>query len=217
MDPSSRRRPVRTRDAAWALALGRWLSRAGVRPNTISLGSVIASALAGLFLVVSASEQGLARGLLLVAAGGLIQLRLLFNLLDGLVALEGGLGTKSGEIFNDLPDRLSDLVTLVCAGYSVTRVSWASDLGWAAGALAVLTAYVRVLGGFAGARVAFSGPMAKQQRMAAVTAGCLLAALEPLAGWNGQVMTGALAVVAAGSLVTLVRRLRSVVSDLESR
>jgi phosphatidylglycerophosphate synthase len=188
-----------------------------VRPNTISAWSVICSAFAGLCLVLSGSEQGLARGVLLAGAGALVQLRLLCNLLDGLVAVEGGRGTKSGEIFNDLPDRVSDIVTLVCAGYSVMWVSWAGDLGWAAGALAVLTAYVRVLGGFAGARVDFSGPMAKQQRMATVTTGCLLAAMEPLAGWNGQVMTIALLVVAAGSLVTLIRRLRSVVNDLESR
>jgi phosphatidylglycerophosphate synthase len=211
------RRPVRTRDAAWALALGRWLSRARVKPNTISALSIIYSALAGFLLVLSASEQGLTRGVLLAAAGILVQLRLLCNLLDGLVAIEGGSGTKSGEIFNDLPDRFSDLITLVCAGYSVGWVSWATDLGWAAGALAVLTAYVRVLGGFAGARVDFSGPMAKQQRMATVTAGCLLAVLEPLVGWNGQVMTGALLVVVVGSMITLMRRLRSIVNDLESQ
>lgn len=217
MAPSSPRRPVRTRDAPWALALGRWLSRAGVRPNTISLGSVVASSLAGLCLVLSAAEQSLARGVLLVAAAFLVQLRLLCNLLDGLVAVEGGRGTKSGDVFNDLPDRLSDLITLVCAGYSVAWVRWAADLGWAAGALAVLTAYVRILGGFAGARVDFSGPMAKQQRMATVTAGCLLAALEPFVGWNGQVMTAALLVVAVGSLVTMARRLRVVLNDLESR
>ena len=59
-----------------------------------------------------------------------IQLRLLCNVLDGLLAIEGGLQTKSGAVFNELPDRLSDTVILVCAGYAVGEMPWVSALGW---------------------------------------------------------------------------------------
>jgi len=54
--------------------------------------------------------------MLLLAVAG-IQGRLLCNMLDGMVAIEGGRQTKSGEIFNDLPDRVADAVIFVCAGY----------------------------------------------------------------------------------------------------
>ena len=51
-------------------------------------------------------------GLLLIAAAGFIQLRRLCNLFDGMVAVEGGFKTKSGELYNDLPDRFSGALIL---------------------------------------------------------------------------------------------------------
>ena len=47
----------------------------------------------------------------------------------------------------------------------------AAPLGWAAAVLAVLTAYVRVLGGSLGLTQHFIGPMAKQHRMFTLTLG----------------------------------------------
>ena len=49
-----------------------------------------------------------------------------------MVAVEGGRRTKSGEVFNDLPDRLSDPLILVGAGYALPY-AWGPQLGWAAG------------------------------------------------------------------------------------
>jgi len=43
------------------------------------------------------------------------------NLLDGMVAIEGGLKTPAGELFNDVPDRISDPLILVGAGYDLIR------------------------------------------------------------------------------------------------
>jgi len=154
---------------------------------------------------------------LFIVVAAFIQLRLLCNLFDGMVAVEGGLKTKSGEIYNELPDRLSDPLILVGAGYSISWVVWGSYLGWAAGLLAVLTAYVRVLGASAGVQQYFCGPMAKQQRMAVMTAACLVAALEAALGWEGRVITLALVLIVFGCIVTIVRRTRLIVRDLESR
>jgi phosphatidylglycerophosphate synthase len=69
--------------------------------------------------------------LLLLAAAG-VQFRLLCNLLDGMVAVEVGRKTKGGEVFNELPDRASDVVLLVCAGYASAAAvgpAWAAALG----------------------------------------------------------------------------------------
>ena len=95
---------------------------------------------------------------------------------DGMVAIEGGFQTKSGEIFNDFPDRVSDPIILICAGYAIQTVPGGVELGWLAGILAVMTAYTRTLAGASGAPQRFLGPMAKQHRMALLSAALVLAA-----------------------------------------
>src|SRR5439155_1006073 len=113
------------------------------------------------------------QAILYFAAAAGIQLRLLCNLLDGLVAVEHAKATRSGEIYNDLPDRLSDMLILIMAGYSAAAlgIRFAHELGWIAASLAVLTAYARVLGRSIGSGIYFIGPMAKQHRMALMTSG----------------------------------------------
>jgi phosphatidylglycerophosphate synthase len=155
------------------------------------------------------------RATLLVLAVLGMQGRLLCNLLDGMLAIEGGLRTRSGELFNELPDRLSDLLILAAAGYAIPWLGWAAPLGWLAAALALLTAYVRALGGAVGAGQDYGGPMAKQQRMALLSAGCLLAAGEGLAGWPGWSLLGVLALVALGSALTVLLRVRRLRLRLE--
>jgi phosphatidylglycerophosphate synthase len=142
---------------------------------------------------------------LIVAAAG-IQLRLLCNLLDGLLAVEEGLKERTGDIYNDLPDRVADVAILVAAGYSIRHLASGPILGWAAALLAVFTAYVRVLGGSLGLTQHFVGPMAKQHRMFTLTVTTLLAAIEAFLGSPPRVMLAGLVTIVAGSLVTVVRR-----------
>jgi phosphatidylglycerophosphate synthase len=229
------RRPLRSRQTRWAAALAGWLAARGVRPNQISVASVVFAGLAGGALALGPALGGPWHGALLVAAAAGIQLRLLCNLMDGMVAIEGGLRTKSGEVYNDLPDRVSDALILAGAGYALPWPVWGAALGWAAGLLAVLTAYVRVLGAAAGAGARFEGPMAKPQRMALLTAACLVAAVEVVAGatgpdgrggyarpapWTGGgagTLAAALALIVAGCAATVVRRTRRIVRDLEAQ
>lgn len=209
------RRPIKTRQARWAAALARAVASTGLTPNAISLLSVAVAGGTAAALLAAAGAQGATRAGLFVVAAGTVQLRLLCNLLDGLVAVEGGKGTPSGEVFNDLPDRASDLLALVPAGYAI-GLPFGPELGWAAGVLAVLTAYVRVLGGACGLEQRFSGPMAKPHRMFALTVGLGAAALAVPAGWDGRVLAATLAVIAVGSLVTAGRRTHAVVRALGS-
>jgi phosphatidylglycerophosphate synthase len=201
------RRPISSRETGWAKRTARWLKDRGIKPNTVSVWSAIFGLFAGIAFVY---------GYLLPAAL-CMQLRLLCNLFDGMIAVEGGMTTRSGEIFNDSPDRFSDLFIFVGAGYGVHSVAWGSDLGWLAATLAVLTAYVRVLGVSTGTQSYFSGPMAKQHRMAVLTAATLLAILERHYLGSDWVLVAALAAIAAGSLATVVRRFRLVVNELETR
>jgi phosphatidylglycerophosphate synthase len=211
------RRPLASREKKWAQTLAQTLCRSGVSPNAISLFSLVFSVVAGIALWRSGdAANGLRAVLLLVAAAG-IQLRLLCNLLDGMVAIEGGRRTPYGELFNDVPDRFADLIIFIGTGYGLAAFAWGPALGWLAAAFAVLTAYVRLLGGSMGARQYFIGPMAKQHRMAVMTVACVLSTLEPLVGWHGQVLACALVVVVAGSIVTFVRRVARIVADVSAR
>jgi phosphatidylglycerophosphate synthase len=195
------RRPLRSRDTAWATRLAQILVKAGVRPNQISLASLGAAAAAGYCLLRA----------WYAAAVLFILLRLLANLMDGMVAIEGGRGSPSGEIYNDLPDRISDALILCAAGYSLPWPACARELGWSAALLAVITAYIRILGGALGLAQDFRGPMAKPQRMAVLIGGCVLALFDT------RFLALALVVVIAGSLVTAAVRLRRVVRELERR
>src|SRR5579863_1708922 len=100
------RRPLKSRDTKWAAAIAGALARAGVRPNVISVAGTVFAALGGMcFWLAGHSTMDWRWSVLLVLAVCGMQLRLLCNLFDGMVAIEGGFKTKAGEIFNELPDR----------------------------------------------------------------------------------------------------------------
>lgn len=218
---ASARRPLKSRDTAWAAALARVLVRWKVAPNAISLASVVFTAASGAVLAATPSCHSKAAfvALCLIAAAG-IQLRLLCNLMDGMVAVEGGMGGPLGDLYNDLPDRLADIFVLLGAGYAAGNLLAPLSgiaLGWVAALAAVLTAYVRVLGGLAGAPQFFFGPMAKPHRMAVMTLACLLAAGERLLGWPPRILALALGLVVFGCALTIARRLVRIAADLCAR
>ncbi len=209
---SDKRRPIQARETRWAHTIAQWLYKSGLRPNSISVASIFFAALAGAAIATSAQNL---TGLIVGAV--LIQFRLLCNLFDGMVAVEFGLKSKSGELFNDAPDRLADTFILIGVGYSLRTITWGSDLGWLAASLAVLTAYVRVLGVSAGSKTYFLGPMAKQHRMALVTLACLLAAAEKYFWHSEYSLITALLIVIFGSAITAARRLHRIYLELESK
>ncbi|MEM7746114.1 MAG: CDP-alcohol phosphatidyltransferase family protein [Pseudomonadota bacterium] len=196
------RRPLASRGTRWAGAAARWLATTGVTPNRISQASVVAAALAGLCLWLGPAQEGPARTALLLAAAVFIQLRLLCNLMDGMVAVEGARGAPDGPFWNEVPDRIADILILIGCGYGVGL----PELGWAAATFAVLTAYIREFGRAQGQPSDFCGPMAKPHRMAALTLGAVIAAFEHQWGWNGLTLQATLWVVAIGALVTAFRR-----------
>lgn len=210
MTETGDRRPLASRNTRWAGAVARWLAARAITPNQISQGSMAAAALAGgAFGLAGQSTDGLRIACLLMAIL-FCQLRLLCNLFDGMVAVEGGKGAPDGPFWNEFPDRIADLLIFAGIGYGIGM----PGLGWAAGALAVLTAYVRELGRATGQPSDFSGPMAKQHRMAAITAAAAISMLEPLWGGHNQVLTAALWIIVIGSAVTATRRSRTLILRL---
>ena len=211
------RRPLASRDIRIIQTAAAWLASHDVSANAISLASIGFAALASLCLVGTAWTDGLQARALFILAAGFVQLRLLANLLDGLVAVGSGKASPAGELYNEVPDRVADTMILIGAGFAT---GGAPVLGYAAALLAVFIAYMRALGSSLGARALFIGPMAKPQRMATITAACLYSACVP-ADWPGGVAGGmlgamsiALALIVAGAALTAVRRLRRIAAQI---
>lgn len=203
-ETDANRRPIAARDTGWARSLAAALARTRVTPDQISMASVLFAALGGAAL---AWRPGVAGYLLCVIC---IQARLLCNLLDGMVAVEGGKGSPLGRIYNEFPDRVTDTLFIVALGYAAGE-PW---LGWLGALCAIGTAYVRVFGGSLGLAQDFRGPVAKQQRMAIMTIGCLAAIGELY--WHPQryALLLAAALIAAGSLVTCATRALAIARQL---
>ena len=206
------RRPLASRDTGWANKLTQMLAKTSITPNQISIASMGAALIAGALFYLAGQTSGGLRIAALLGGGLFCQLRLICNLLDGMVAVEAGKGSPDGAFWNEMPDRVSDIVILVGIGYGIGM----PDLGWAAGAFAVLTAYVRELGRASGQAADFSGPMAKPHRMATVTGAAIIAVFAPLWGSSNQVMMIALWVIAIGAFVTAIRRSARLVAQLKS-
>lgn len=190
------RRPIFARDWKVMRFIARIIARIGITPNQISVLSIACSGMACVALVKT--RYGWPEGFALAAL--FILLRLLCNMFDGMVAVEHGKQSPSGGIYNELPDRLSDILILMGGAWAL---GWAEVGLWAA-LLAVLTAYVRTLSTYAGAPPDFSGPMAKQQRMFTMIAACLgSTALPSMAPYF---LLFALALIIIGSAWTCLSR-----------
>ena len=157
------RRPIASTFRRTADVPVQWLVRLGIHPNLVSYSSIVASAAAGLCFW----QAGAVPALLIVAVG-FCYLRLWLNMLDGMVALASGTASRSGEIANELPDRISDVLIFVGVAHS----NLCNPLGgyWVA-LLALLVAYVGTLGQAVGVQREFSGWMAKPWRMVALHLG----------------------------------------------
>jgi len=215
-EEQTNRRPMGLRNTQWAAALTSFLAHRGIKPNWLSIGSVVFSLAAAASFVSLQTTGAKWQQIALLAAGIVcVSLRGFCNLFDGLIAIEGGHKTASGEIFNDFPDRLSDPITLIGVGYCAGSAGMAPVLGWVAAALAMLTAYTRVLGAAAGAKHCFLGPMAKTHRMAIIIIATVLSVFESATEFQGFAFTCGLAVIIVGCIVTVVRRLRVIVKELE--
>ncbi len=204
------RRPIASRNTKLAQNFARYLASSSITPNQISMGSMVAAASAGgAFWASIYSSDGPRMALFLLAAVA-CQVRLICNLMDGLVAIESGKRAADGAFWNEFPDRVADILIIVGLGIAAN----APTLGWAAASMAILTAYTRELGQTCGAPVDFSGPMAKPHRMALVTFAAIAAILEEILGTQAIVLYAALWVLTLGAAVTTLRRASRIVSRL---
>lgn len=209
MSGPENRRPLSSRNAAWAARLAAWAVARDVTPNRISQASMGFAVAGFLFYAMSTHGPGAAQFFCRLLAAATLQARLVCNLIDGIVAVEGGRGTKDGPFWNEAPDRVSDFLFFAGAGLAAGQ----PDLGLLAAALCIGTAYLRELGRAEGLSPDFSGPLAKPQRMAVLTVGTVVAAFLA-SDWT---LTVTLWIVVAGTAATIARRSWTLIQGLKSR
>src|SRR3954469_23037747 len=160
--PTSRR-PIAGTFRATARTAVALCVRWGIHPDAVSYASIVASALAA-----ECFWRAVYWPCLLLVAPLMCYVRLWLNMLDGMVALASGKASPRGEILNDLPDRVSDILIFVGVAHS----GWCHPLlGYWAAIGALLTAYVGTLGQAVAGRREFGGAMSKPWRMVALHVG----------------------------------------------
>ncbi len=219
--PPLERRPLKLRDLGVCHRAAQALAAAGITPNMISAAGLLGGVIAGAALAATswAAEHEVAYRLLWLIGAACIALRGAANVLDGVVAVETGQASPVGQLYNEVPDRVSDIATLIGAGYAG---GGDPTLGFIAATVALFVAYVRAIGKVAGARQEYCGPMAKPQRMLVVAVAALYCGLTPLdwqltLAWGGwSVMALGLWIVIIGGLFTAARRLARIAAALEA-
>jgi phosphatidylglycerophosphate synthase len=205
------RRPIADAFRRTAHGAVRFCVRARISPDAISYLSLVAAAMAAICFWQSAKFPTL-----LLIAPAFCYLRLWFNMLDGMVALASGTASWRGEILNDLPDRVSDILIFIGVAHS----GWMNPfLGYWAAIFAVLTAYVGLFGQAVGVQREFSGIMAKPWRMVALHVGAWTTfAFSNRIQFAGlTTFDGTCIVIMAGCAQTIVIRLRRIMAALRQK
>jgi phosphatidylglycerophosphate synthase len=212
--PTSRR-PIAAVFRQTAQGAVRFCVKRGINPDTISYLSMVAAGAAAVCFWQAGRHPWL-----LFFAPGFCYLRLWCNMLDGMVALAAGKASWRGEILNDLPDRVSDVMIFI--GVAKSGLNAEASGYWAA-IFAVLTAYVGLFGQAVGVGREFSGVMSKPWRMVALHAGAWLTLLliwcnnhditwEPF-----TVLDWTCLIIVLGCVQTIRVRLRHIMRALRQR
>ena len=208
------RRPIKSRDTGWAKRIATQLAQKDISPNAISVAGMIAAIIGGCAFALTQYPEFVRLGWFLGAA--MAQLRLLANMFDGMVAIESNRTSLVGDLYNEIPDRISDAALLTGLGWSAGGNPL---MGLSAAGLAIFTAYIRAQGKASGAQNEFCGPMAKPQRMFLVTVAALYCGIVPpafqqIAGVG--IPTWTLWIIVAGCLLTAGRRLMRIARTLQN-
>jgi len=136
-------------------------------------------------------------------------------MLDGMVAVVAGKASRRGEILNDLPDRVSDIVIFVGVAHSGLMNPL---IGYWAAILAVLTAYVGLFGQALGGQREFGGMMSKPWRMVALSVGAWAAFfIGRRSTGRFTILDWACLVVIVGCIETIVVRLKRITAALQDK
>ena len=187
--------------------------RLGISPDAISYSSILAALAAALCFWKSGRNTWL-----LLIAPLFCYLRLWFNMLDGMVAVAAGKASARGEIVNDLPDRISDVI--IFAGVAQSDLM-NPVIGYWTAIVSLFTAYVGLFGQAVEGRREFGGIMSKPWRMVALSLGawamfvCRLCQAGSHDFGRLTILDWTCLVIIAGCLQTIIVRLKRIVTALQ--
>ena len=174
-----------------------WLMRTGIRPNHLTLGTLVLCITYGAALVLWPAQSAL-----WMAYPLLMLVRMMLNALDGMLANAAQLRTRLGALLNELCDVLADLALYLPLLWLLPDHS---ALLLALIVLGLLTEFTGVLAVSVQAARAFDGPMGKSDR-------ALLFSLLVLCQLSGGSATVLLGLQIAGillAILTIANRFRS--------
>jgi len=206
--PTSRR-PIAAAFRRTADGATRFCVRHEIHPDAVSYLSILAAIIAAVCFWKSGESRWL-----LVVAPLFCYLRLWFNMLDGMVAVAAGKASQRGEILNDLPDRVSDVIIFVGVAHSGLMNP---IFGYWAAIAALLTAYVGLFGQALGVQREFGGIMSKPWRMVALHIGAWLEFLSYRSFGGFTILVWTCFIVIAGCVQTIVVRLKRIAAALQDK
>jgi phosphatidylglycerophosphate synthase len=182
--------------------LVRWCIDRHIRPDTLTLAAVPVAFVGGAAIVASQAVPALLLLVPIVAA-----MRLVLNLLDGAVARRTDASHPRGELYNEVGDRIGDVLLLGAPALLPGIEGRAVLLGVI---LAVLASYVGIVSRAAGGRRLYHGILAKPGRMVLLAVAAPLSLITGPVAWNGFAV-----VLIVGASLTFGVRWRTATRDLE--
>ena len=170
------------------------LERAGVPPDALTLTAVPVGAVAGAAILVSPSAPWILIVVPLAAAA-----RLVLNLLDGALARRTGRIHARGELFNEIGDRLADVLMLASVAFVPGAQAATVLLGVT---IAVLASFTSVAIKAAGGTRSYRGILSKPGRMVLLSVSSIAVIAVGPEAWGPF---GPLLLIGTG--LTLVERL----------
>ncbi len=192
---------------AWQRALNPFVAfcvRQKVHPDWFTYGALALSALAGAAFFLAATNRAWLLAVPLCAA-----LRLIFNLLDGLIARAQNSADAWGEAKNEFGDRAADALifsALGLSGYVDARI------GLLALVLILLVSYLGILGKAIGGARVFGGVFGKGDRMISLS----LFTAYPFFTGDLSSYNFYLGVAALAATLTIIQRLRVIYGHAKS-
>ena len=208
-EPTSRR-PIAAVFRQTGNAATQFCLHHGIHADAISYLSIVAALIAAICFWQSEARHGL-----LIIAPLFCYLRLWLNMLDGLVAFAAGKASRRGELLNDLPDRISDIVIFVGVAHSGLMNPL---IGYWTAIFAVLTSYVGLFGQALRVQRQFGGVMSKPWRMVALSIGAWLTFfLGPQSSATLAILDWTCLLIISGCVETIVVRLKRITAALQDK
>jgi CDP-diacylglycerol--glycerol-3-phosphate 3-phosphatidyltransferase len=176
-----------------------------VHPTVINILGLIASVIMAGCILLSVHH---AMALILVPF--LAFFRTACNALDGLVSRRLGVASSMGEVFNELIDRISDILIFI----SLILLPQTHDmLGYLALLIVLLNSYLGILSKSAGGSRQYGGLMGKADRMIYISVAALVVLIFNQPNW-WNIFLG---FVLVGTVITFVQRFNATKNELRAQ